>query len=222
MAGRSRWPTTCSTLVRRHLVSTVGHLRRDRAGQRPRRGCDRAGRPRAPPASRRSSTSTWRGPMRRESHERAGRPSSPSCSASCALRPRRATGRGRGLPGRRARRSPTSRFRPIAEGLVEDYLVRGVHPMVGRRLNLWRLRDFDIIRLDAPEDVLLYRCIGEGERRRPASGRAGAGPRTGRRPRRSRASQFPGAGRAGRSPTASRRSGAARAASRRQGDRRWT
>ena len=37
----------------------------------------------------------------------------------------------------------------------EDRLVRDVHPMVGRRLNLWRLRDFELTRLEAPEDVLL-------------------------------------------------------------------
>jgi hypothetical protein len=35
-------------------------------------------------------------------------------------------------------------FRPGPEGVVEDNLVRGLHPMVGRRLNLWRLRDFEI------------------------------------------------------------------------------
>ncbi|MFP5347753.1 MAG: biotin carboxylase N-terminal domain-containing protein, partial [Actinomycetes bacterium] len=45
------------------------------------------------------------------------------------------------------------------EGLVEDQLVRGVHPMVGRRLDLWRLRNFDITRLEAPQDVLLYHCV---------------------------------------------------------------
>lgn len=44
-------------------------------------------------------------------------------------------------------------------GIVEDDLVRGVHPMVGRRLNLWRLRDFQLTRLEAPEDVLLYLCV---------------------------------------------------------------
>ncbi|MDN5790742.1 MAG: fused acetyl/propionyl-CoA carboxylase subunit alpha/methylmalonyl-CoA decarboxylase subunit alpha, partial [Micrococcales bacterium] len=44
-------------------------------------------------------------------------------------------------------------------GLKEDRLVRGVHPMVGRRLNLWRLRAFDVTRLGAPEDVLLYECV---------------------------------------------------------------
>ncbi|HWU21336.1 MAG TPA: carboxyl transferase domain-containing protein, partial [Nocardioides sp.] len=44
--------------------------------------------------------------------------------------------------------------------VVEDELVHGVHPMVARRLDLWRLRDFHITRLDAPEDVLLYECVG--------------------------------------------------------------
>ena len=53
-------------------------------------------------------------------------------------------------------------FRPDGEGaMVEDRLVRGVHPMVGRRLNLWRLRDFDVTRLEAPEDVLLYHCVAK-------------------------------------------------------------
>ncbi|MEO6703968.1 MAG: biotin carboxylase N-terminal domain-containing protein, partial [Jatrophihabitantaceae bacterium] len=56
-------------------------------------------------------------------------------------------------------------FRPVAggadaiSGIYEDDLVRGVHPMVGRRLNLWRLRDFKLTRLDAPDDVLLYLCV---------------------------------------------------------------
>ena len=50
-------------------------------------------------------------------------------------------------------------FRPTDGALVEDRLVRGVHPMVGRRLNLWRLTAFDVTRLEAPEDVLLYECV---------------------------------------------------------------
>ncbi|MEO6411420.1 MAG: carboxyl transferase domain-containing protein [Pedococcus sp.] len=54
-------------------------------------------------------------------------------------------------------------FRPDGEGaMVEDRLVRGVHPMVGRRLNLWRLRDFEVTRLEAPDDVLLYLCTAPG------------------------------------------------------------
>ncbi len=54
-------------------------------------------------------------------------------------------------------------FRPQSDGtrsrMVEDTLVRGVHPMVGRRLGLWRLSEFDVTRLAAPEDVMLYHCI---------------------------------------------------------------
>ena len=51
-------------------------------------------------------------------------------------------------------------YRPVADdGVVEDDLVRGVHPMVGRRLDLWRLRNFNVTRVDAPEDVLLYECV---------------------------------------------------------------
>ncbi len=51
-------------------------------------------------------------------------------------------------------------FRPTkGGGVIEDDLVRGVHPMVGRRLNLWRLREFDLTRLDAPEDVLLLHAV---------------------------------------------------------------
>jgi len=54
-------------------------------------------------------------------------------------------------------------FRPQPDQtMAEDSLVRGVHPMVGRRLNLWRLREFDVTRLEAPEDVLLYRCVAPG------------------------------------------------------------
>ncbi|PKH40891.1 Acetyl/propionyl-CoA carboxylase, alpha subunit [Nocardioides alpinus] len=51
-------------------------------------------------------------------------------------------------------------YRPVADGgVVEDDLVRGVHPMVGRRLDLWRLRNFHVTRIEAPEDVLLYECV---------------------------------------------------------------
>ncbi|MDN5803424.1 MAG: fused acetyl/propionyl-CoA carboxylase subunit alpha/methylmalonyl-CoA decarboxylase subunit alpha, partial [Microlunatus sp.] len=59
-------------------------------------------------------------------------------------------------------------FRPAAatdqpdEHLVEDPLVRGVHPMVARRLTLGRLRNFEVTRLEAPDDVLLYRCVAPG------------------------------------------------------------
>ncbi len=59
---------------------------------------------------------------------------------------------------------PVSYFtlRPVAGDLVEDKLVRDLHPMVARRLDLWRLRDFDVTRIDAPEDVVIYHCIAKG------------------------------------------------------------
>ncbi len=51
-------------------------------------------------------------------------------------------------------------FRPQPDGtMAEDRPVRDVHPMVGRRMNLWRLRDFELTRLDAPEDVLLLLAV---------------------------------------------------------------
>jgi len=53
-------------------------------------------------------------------------------------------------------------FRPDeAGGVVEDDLVHGVHPMVGRRLDLWRLRNFHVTRIEAPQDVLLYECVAK-------------------------------------------------------------
>ena len=56
-------------------------------------------------------------------------------------------------------------FRPDGHGgITEDDLVRGVHPMVGRRLNLWRLREFTLTRLDAPEDVLLLHAVARNNR----------------------------------------------------------
>lgn len=45
--------------------------------------------------------------------------------------------------------------------LVEDEVIRGHHPMVARRLDLWRLREFDITRLPAPDDVLLLECVAK-------------------------------------------------------------
>ncbi len=51
-------------------------------------------------------------------------------------------------------------FRPDADGvLAEDARIRGVHPMIFRRLNLWRLREFDLTRLPSPRGVLLFDCV---------------------------------------------------------------
>ena len=49
-----------------------------------------------------------------------------------------------------------------ADGVpAEDRNLRGMHPMAGRRLDLWRLREFDTTRLPAPEDVLLFECVAK-------------------------------------------------------------
>jgi len=52
-------------------------------------------------------------------------------------------------------------FRWSGDTLAEDDRIRGVHPMVARRLDLWRLADFDVTRLAAPEDVLLFECVAQ-------------------------------------------------------------
>jgi acetyl/propionyl-CoA carboxylase alpha subunit/acetyl-CoA carboxylase carboxyltransferase component len=71
-------------------------------------------------------------------------------------------GRGVGYFIFRPDRARSDQPQPASPTLAEDVLVRGVHPMVGRRLTLGRLREFDVTRLEAPEDVLLYRCVAPG------------------------------------------------------------
>ena len=46
-------------------------------------------------------------------------------------------------------------FRPGADGVVEDARY-GLHPAMAERLELWRLENFDLVRLDTVEDVYLY------------------------------------------------------------------
>ncbi|MFC9995295.1 carboxyl transferase domain-containing protein [Nocardia sp. NPDC127526] len=47
-------------------------------------------------------------------------------------------------------------FRRRDGELVEDSVIRGVHPLVARRLHLWRLREFHLNRLPAAADSMLY------------------------------------------------------------------
>ncbi len=51
------------------------------------------------------------------------------------------------------------------EGLVEDRLHRNMHPMLAERLNLGRLSEFDIERLDSVEDVYLFRGVARANPR---------------------------------------------------------
>ena len=50
-------------------------------------------------------------------------------------------------------------FRPGPSGLVEDKVLRGLHPMMGDRLQLWRLREFDLERLASPEDIYMFHGV---------------------------------------------------------------
>ena len=45
---------------------------------------------------------------------------------------------------------------PHGGAFVEDELYRNLHPMLGKRLDLWRLSNFDLERLPSPEDVYLF------------------------------------------------------------------
>lgn len=50
-------------------------------------------------------------------------------------------------------------FRPAASDYAEETLSRGVHPLIGKRLELWRLANFRCERLPAPADVYLFRAV---------------------------------------------------------------
>ncbi len=49
-------------------------------------------------------------------------------------------------------------FRRADGGFAEERVTRELHPMVARRLQLWRLSNFDLTRLPAVEDVHLFHC----------------------------------------------------------------
>ena len=50
-------------------------------------------------------------------------------------------------------------YRPSDDGFQEEKLYRGLHPMMGKRLHLWRLSNFHIERLPSVEDVYLIHAI---------------------------------------------------------------
>ncbi|WP_328599179.1 hypothetical protein, partial [Rhodococcus sp. (in: high G+C Gram-positive bacteria)] len=47
-------------------------------------------------------------------------------------------------------------FRPIDGELVEDHIIRDMHPLTGQRLDMWRLKNFNGKRLPAPENTYLF------------------------------------------------------------------
>jgi acetyl/propionyl-CoA carboxylase alpha subunit/acetyl-CoA carboxylase carboxyltransferase component len=50
-------------------------------------------------------------------------------------------------------------FRPTDNGYREEKFYRGLHPMMGKRLHLWRFNNFNIERLPSVEDVYLLRGV---------------------------------------------------------------
>ncbi len=53
-------------------------------------------------------------------------------------------------------------FRPSVTGMVEERLIRGLHPYIAQRMQMERLRKFDLTRLpSSDEEVYLFRCIAK-------------------------------------------------------------
>jgi len=49
-------------------------------------------------------------------------------------------------------------FRPSQGRMQEERVIRGMHPMIGQRFELWRLKKFKGTRLPSTEDTYLYHC----------------------------------------------------------------
>ncbi|WP_280214986.1 carboxyl transferase domain-containing protein [Nocardia cyriacigeorgica] len=53
-------------------------------------------------------------------------------------------------------------FRPSATGMDEERLIRGLHPYIAERMQMKRLRKFDLTRLpSSDEEVYLFRCVAK-------------------------------------------------------------
>ncbi len=61
-----------------------------------------------------------------------------------------------GGPDRGRTQHVTFRSDPGGAGFVEDTIYRNLHPMLGKRLDLWRLSNFELARLPSPEDVYVF------------------------------------------------------------------
>ena len=62
-------------------------------------------------------------------------------------------------------------YREQDGALVEEHQYRNLHPMLGKRNDLWRLQNYDVERLPSVEDVYLFRGRAkENPRWRRASG----------------------------------------------------
>ncbi|MFO0592927.1 MAG: carboxyl transferase domain-containing protein [Polyangiaceae bacterium] len=52
-------------------------------------------------------------------------------------------------------------FRSDGDTYAEDVVGRGLHPMLAKRMHLWRLRGFGLTRLPSPAGVYLFRGVGK-------------------------------------------------------------
>ncbi len=52
-------------------------------------------------------------------------------------------------------------YRPGPDGLAEERVIRGLHPLTGQRLDLWRLKNFDGTRLPSAEDTYLFHVVAK-------------------------------------------------------------
>jgi acetyl-CoA carboxylase carboxyltransferase component len=50
-------------------------------------------------------------------------------------------------------------FRPSNGRMEEERVIRGMHPLIGQRLDLWRLKNFEGTRLPSTEDTYLFHCV---------------------------------------------------------------
>jgi len=50
-------------------------------------------------------------------------------------------------------------FRPGPAGLAEERIIRGLHPLTGQRLDLWRLKNFAGVRVPSAEDTYLFQIV---------------------------------------------------------------
>ncbi len=62
-------------------------------------------------------------------------------------------------PGHRASGLQHFTYRSTENGYEEEKFYRGLHPMIGKRLHLWRLSNFKIDRLPSIEDVYLLHAV---------------------------------------------------------------
>ena len=62
-------------------------------------------------------------------------------------------------PGQRISHMQHFTYRVGGNGYQEETLYRGVHPMMGKRLHLWRLSNFEIQRLPSVEDVYFLHAV---------------------------------------------------------------